>query len=76
MCGLQKAIVGQNFLYDINHLWANYGITVPHATNDTMLLHHALQPEMQKGLGFLGSLYTNEASWKFMRHSETIKRED
>lgn len=78
ICGKKKPrVVGQNFLYDINHLWANYGIQVRHANHDTMLLHHAMQPEMQKGLGFMGSVYTDEASWKFMRvkHS-TIKRED
>jgi hypothetical protein len=32
-----------------------------------MLLHHAMQPEAPKGLEFLGSVYTNEASWKLMR---------
>ena len=61
MCHLKKRIVGQNFLYDVNFLWTKYGITVPHATEDTMLLHHALQPEMEKGLGFQGSIYTDEA---------------
>lgn len=76
MCALDKSIIGQNLLYDINFLWTKYGITVPHASEDTMLLHHALQPEMQKGLGFLGSIYTDEAAWKFMRHNETVKRED
>jgi DNA polymerase len=68
--------VGQNFLYDMQHLWRNYGIRIGGSVQDTMLLHHALQPEMEKGLGFLGSIYTREASWKFMRHKETIKRED
>ena len=76
LCALPKHIVGQNFLYDINFLWTKYGIPVPHAAEDTMLLHHALQPEMEKGLGFLGSIYTNEASWKLMRKSDTVKRED
>lgn len=78
MCGLDKVIVGQNILYDIHHLWRNYGIQVPHMGHDTMLLHHALQPEMEKGLGFLGSVYTNEAAWKFMGRTkvDTIKRED
>lgn len=57
----------QNGLYDINFLWTRYGIPVPQATEDTMLLHHAMQPEMEKGLGFLASVYTDEASWKFMR---------
>jgi len=75
-CALRKRIVGQNFLYDINFLWRTVGIPVPHAAEDTMLLHHALQPEMEKGLGFLGSVYTNESSWKMMRKTDTVKRED
>ena len=65
-----KPAVFQNGLYDIQFLWRRYGIAVPNAVEDTMLLHHAMQPEMQKGLGFLGSLYTDEASWKFMRKAK------
>lgn len=61
-----KPTVFQNGLYDINFLWSRYGIPVPLASEDTMLLHHAMQPEMEKGLGFLASVYTEEASWKFM----------
>jgi len=76
ICALKKRGVGQNFLYDINHLWTNFGVPALCADEDTMLLHHALQPEMQKGLDFLGSIYTNEAKWKFMRHAETVKRGD
>lgn len=64
-----KPSVFQNGMYDMNWLWRRYGIPCIGAAHDTMLLHHALQPEMQKGLGFLGSLYTDEASWKFMRKS-------
>jgi hypothetical protein len=43
-----------------------------------MLLHHALQPESEKSLGFLGSIYTDEASWKTMRQrgKTTIKRDE
>lgn len=70
--------VGQNGLYDITFLWKVYGITVTNYEDDTMLLHHALQPESDKGLGFLGSLYTNEGPWKIMRkraRDDTIKRE-
>ena len=62
-----KPTLFQNGLYDINFLWSRYGIPVPLAQEDTMLLHHAYQPEMEKGLGFLATLYTDEASWKFMR---------
>jgi uracil-DNA glycosylase len=58
---------GQNTLYDIHFLWRGYGITVRNYVDDTMLLHHALQPESNKGLGFLGSVYTNRSSWKTMR---------
>jgi hypothetical protein len=41
-----------------------------------MLLHHALQPESLKGLGFLGSVYTDEGNWKQMRNVGTVKRDD
>lgn len=46
------------------------------ATHDTMLLHHALQPEALKNLGFLGSIYSDEGSWKDMRKAKTTKRDD
>lgn len=72
-----KEIIFQNGCYDINHLWRTMGLPAFGATHDPMLLHHALQPELQKGLGFLGSIYTNEAAWKVMRkETGTIKRED
>lgn len=77
ICSLPKArVLGQNFNYDMKFLLQSYGIPVLHANHDTMLLHHALQPEMEKSLGFLGSIYTNELSWKFMRPKHTIKKED
>lgn len=68
--------VFQNGLYDIAFLWRVWGIKVYNAEDDTMLLHHALQPESLKSLGFLGSVYTNEGAWKQMREAKTIKRED
>lgn len=72
-----KPTLFQNGLYDIHHLWRSYGIRCRLAEEDTMLLHHALQPEMQKGLGFLASLYTDEASWKMMvKHNDSYKKED
>jgi uracil-DNA glycosylase len=78
ICGMPIPKVFQNGLYDIHFLWRRYGIMPANCEHDTMLLHHALQPEMQKGLGFLGSLYTNEPAWKLMRPKGkgTIKRED
>lgn len=78
ICALPARKSGQNFLYDIQYLWAQYGIPVANFTDDTMLLHHSLQPESEKGLGFLGSVYTNETAWKSERPrgEHTIKRED
>jgi uracil-DNA glycosylase len=64
----------QNGLYDIAFLWRAVGIKVRNAEHDTMLLHHSLQPESLKGLGYLGSIYTDERSWKHMR-STTIKQD-
>lgn len=68
----------QNGLYDIAFIYrAMNKITVRNAEHDTMLLHHALQPEALKGLGYLGSIYTDEGAWKQMReHKTTIKRDD
>lgn len=66
----------QNGLYDIAFLLRSYGIGVRGAAHDTMLLHHALQPEALKGLGYLGSVYTDHGPWKTERHKgETIGRD-
>ena len=58
--------VAQNGLYDLQYLW-RAGIPVNGLTHDTMILHHALQPEMPKSLAFLGSVYTDSPSWKHLR---------
>lgn len=58
-------MIGQNLLYDVQHL-AKAGCKLASIDDDTMLAHHAMYPEMRKGLGFLGSIYTNELSWKQM----------
>lgn len=73
----ESTFVGQNFLYDMMYLWRTVRIPCRGDNHDTMLLHHAQQPELEKGLGFLGSIYTQEPSWKFMRSEvETLKKED
>lgn len=72
-----KKIVNQNTQYDMQYLWRTLGIPTLHFAGDTMLLHHSLQPELDKGLGFLGSIYTDEPAWKFMRSQvQTLKQED
>jgi len=69
--------VYQNGLYDIAFCLRSMGLPTFGAQHDTMLLHHALQPEMLKGLGFLGSVYTDEGSWKSERKVvATIKSDE
>ncbi len=70
--------VFQNGLYDITFIWRTMGIRCFGAEHDTMLLHHALQPESIKDLGFLGSVYTNDVGWKKMnkKGKTTIKKDD
>lgn len=72
-CPAQKS--GQNGVYDIQYCWRE-GMPVRNYSDDTMLLHHAMYPEMSKGLGFLGSIYTNAPSWKEMRTKETEDKAD
>lgn len=73
-----KAIkkVLQNGAYDIAFLWRSVGVRVFGAEEDTMLCHHALQPESLKSLGFLGSIYCDEGAWKSERKTATIKRDE
>lgn len=72
--------LGQNFTYDVQYFLSRMGIPVRNWTDDTMVLHHSLQPEMRKGLGFLASIYTDELPWKGMHHyradDRTGKKED
>lgn len=58
--------VFQNGLYDLQYIWRVLGMTVLNISDDTMLLHHTLQPELPKGLAFLASVYTQAATWKGM----------
>lgn len=55
----------QNGLYDMAWLFGRYGIRLRNVEHDTMLLSHALWPELEKGLAFLATIYTDEAPWKF-----------
>lgn len=66
----------QNGLYDIAFIYRTKGISVRGADHDTMLCHHALQPESLKGLAFLGSIYSDEGAWKQDRKGETTIKRD
>lgn len=75
---LQIPKLFQNGLYDLQYiLREGYTICLDNQ-DDTMILHHALYPELPKSLGFMGSIYTNESSWKLLRDREddSFKRED
>lgn len=68
----------QNGMYDLQYIY-RWGMRVnlgEGGGQDTMLLHHALYPELPKGLGFLGSIYTDEASWKIMRNRKDSEKAD
>jgi hypothetical protein len=65
----------QNGLYDLQYLF-RMGFRVVNCAEDTMLMHHALFPELPKSLGFMGSIYTNEAAWKLIRKSNEEKPND
>lgn len=67
-------VFGQNFSYDAQYLWGKMGIPLAQWTNDTMVMHHALQIEMEKGLGFLASIYSDELAWKFMHKRRSADR--
>lgn len=68
--------VFQNGVYDLSHLFRS-GLRPQACYGDTMLLHHALYPEMRKSLGFLGSIYSTEIAWKTMRtKGNNLKRDE
>lgn len=77
LCASSIEKLYQNGLYDLQYK-ARRGLRVMGVRHDTMILHHALYPELQKSLGFMGSIYTDEVAWKLMRRAkaDTEKREE
>lgn len=74
----RKTKVFQHAVYDLTYL-REHGILVRGTVHDTMLMHHSLQPELPKGLGYLASLYCDAPPWKTLRvkaqHAVTKKEE-
>lgn len=68
----------QNGLYDLQYFIRRSPLRPLGCSEDTMLLSHSLFPEMKKSLGFLGSIFSNEASWKLWRgkEAEELKRDE
>jgi DNA polymerase len=64
----------QNAAFDVL-MFNHHGVQVRGVIEDTMIMHHALQPELQKGLDMLGSLYTDELAWKNLVKFKAEKRD-
>lgn len=58
--------VMQNATFDLSYL-VDMGIKPQGPVADTMLRHHAFQPEWEKSLGFLASLHLPTRAWKHLR---------
>jgi len=64
-----------NGLYDIQ-VFKQHGITVQGILEDTMLLHHSLQPEVRRGLDVVASLHLDVPTWKDMVTWKTSETKD
>lgn len=81
--GIQKVLgnpnsikVAQNSIFDIQFLLAQNGVVVRGEIHDTMIAHSVTYPELQKGLGFLGSIYCGtQMYWKDKVKFSNIKDE-
>lgn len=60
--GIPKIV--QNANYDVPFLRDTMGIETKPIYMDTMLAHHCVYPEFEKGLGFLCSMYTDQPYYK------------
>ena len=68
VCESNVPKVGQNVLqYDSYWLAKELGIVLKNVVADTMTAAHVWQPELEKSLGFLGSVFLDERSWKSIR---------
>jgi uracil-DNA glycosylase len=76
VCRSSVPKIGQNVLqYDAFFMAKALGIPILNIAEDTMTLCHCWQPELQKSLGFLGSLFLTEREWKSIR-THTDKGDD
>ncbi|WP_417436442.1 uracil-DNA glycosylase family protein [Idiomarina abyssalis] len=66
---------GQGYIYDATWLYQLMLIKSVEYRGDPLVLHHALYPEMDKDLGFLGSLYCDEIAWKNLASFKQAKLE-
>ena len=68
--------INQNIVqFDVYWMLKELGIGILNIVDDTMQKMHCVQPEWDKNLGFLGSIFCNERQWKYIRR-ETGKSDD
>lgn len=60
----------QNGIYDIQYLWRVHGIPINGPVADTLVAHHALEPELPRSLASLAATYLTLPEWKTMRVRE------
>jgi len=61
-------VMGQNYMaYDTWVMFKEMGLKTRFFLEDTMIQHHAFQPEMKKGLGVLASIYCNVPAYKTLK---------
>lgn len=75
MLALPNTKVFHNASYDVTFLEHRLGWIINGKIEDTMLMHHALHPELPKSLGFLTSLYTDEPYYKDTGKTWRAKRD-
>lgn len=76
--GNEKSVkVIQNSMFDVPFLLTRAGIVTRGIIHDTMIGHSILYPELNKSLGFLGSIYCGaQEYWKDTVKFKSIKEED
>lgn len=68
------AKITHNGSYDAQWNFHKLGLVERGEYHDTMLMAHAIQPELPKTLGMMASLYTNDGAWKHMATFKSNKR--
>ena len=69
--------IGQNLVqFDSYWLAKSMGIVTRNILLDTMQLSHCWQPELEKGLGYLGSIWLDERSWKSIRKDSQKEKDN
>jgi DNA polymerase-1 len=58
--------IAQNAQFDMIYLADKWGVEVTNLWMDTMVAFHCVYPELEKGLGFINSVYTNRPYYKDM----------